>query len=135
VQITQVGEQLKREQQQHDLTRLKLSQAEASLRDALSRATAQSQQANSVDNSEELQQQVDVLRDELHAIQQGHRPSSPTGRNCSWPDDAEQLRSQVHRLQQDAHSAEEAWRAAAEESSALREQLTEANQRVLVCHT
>ena len=129
-QLEHLEGHLREEQQQHDLTRLKLSKAEASLREALSRAAAHADSAHSSASAREqrLQQQVQGLTQELMEARDSAQANAGLSAGASADD------SQLQRAQRDAVDAEESRQSMSRECGELRKQLTESNQRILVRH-
>ena len=128
---------LREEQQQHDLTRLKLSKAEASLREALSRAAAHADSAHSNASAREqsLQEQVQGLTQELmEARDSAHANAGGLSAGVNAVDANTDV-SQLQRAQRDAANAEESRQGMSRECGELRKQLTESNQRILVRDT
>ena len=126
MQMEHLEEHLKEEQQQHDLTKLKLNKAEASLRDALARAAVSADAAHTSAGAREarLQERVSSLEEELADAKR--RAAQEQG------SDMAALRKELERAQREAREAEDARKGMSGECGELRKQLTEANQRVLV---
>jgi predicted nuclease with TOPRIM domain len=129
LQMQHLEDVLRDEQQQHDLTRLKLSQAEASLRESLAKANNQAERSHSAASANEakLQQEVVQLQRELaDALRASATPMS------SRVEEVRELEQQLQRVKKEAAGAEDERRKASQDCSDLRKQLSEANQRVLV---
>ena len=131
MQIGDLGTSLKKEQQQHDLTKVKLNRAEASLRDAIARQSSQKASADGSASEREqvLADEVQRLTDQLSSKDQSPKHDKP----ATVSEDLVTLRKQLQRAKAEVADAEGERKRYAEECSDLRHQLTQANQKVLVC--
>lgn len=117
------------ERQQHELTVLKLHQAEASLRDVLGKTASGMERSGNNASCKEtaLVEQVSMLKTDLFEAQRTSQSAKALG------EEVKGLQRQLKRTKEESLKVDEERHELFVECGNLRKQLTDANERSVVC--
>jgi hypothetical protein len=131
LQIHHLEGLLQVERQQHEITVLKLQQAEASLRDVLGKTASDTERLKNNPSCKEtaLEEQVSMLKNDLLEAQRNIQSTK------ALEEEVKGLQRQLKRTKEESLKVDEERHTLFVECSNLRKQLTEANQCSVVCLT